>query len=214
MGEEVTIFIDGQKIRARKGEKLLWVALDNGIYIPHLCGVREEIHPPASCRLCFVEIEGLPEPVTSCTAPVADGMVVHTRSPRVDRLVRSAFELLLSNHDLDCRACPKNRRCKLQEVARQRKLKLRLTRLKPLLKNLPVDDSPAAFVYDPNKCVLCGRCVRLCHVRIGVGAIGFIHRGVDRRVGTFGEVPLAKSRCIQCGECVNVCPVGALAYKY
>lgn len=210
---KVTLTIDGKVITADEGEKLLWAALDNGIYIPHLCAIREEPEPAASCRLCFVEIEGYPRPVTACTEPVKEGMVVHTRSPRVDRLVRTAFELLLSAHRLDCARCPKNRACELQKIARERKLKLKTTRLGNFERNLPKDESHPLFTYDPDKCVLCGRCVWACRERAGVGALGFAYRGFERKVTTFENVPLAQSKCTGCGECVNLCPVGALFFK-
>lgn len=213
MNRKVTLTIDDREITAGEGEKLLWVALDNDIYIPHLCGLREADKPPASCRLCLVEIEGIGRPVTACTQPITDGMAVRTRTPQVDRLVANAFELLLSRHRLNCARCPANRTCELQRIARERRLKLRLTRLPALDHDLSCDDSPATFAYDPAWCVLCGRCVWVCHHRAGVGAIGFVRRGVERKVATFGEVPLAQSCCTQCGECVKACPTGALHWK-
>lgn len=213
MSRQVTITIDGQQVTATEGDKLLWVALDHGIYIPHLCGIREKEHPDASCRLCFVEVEGMPNPVTACTLPVKEGMVVRTRSERVDRLVRTAFELLLSNHRLGCAKCGKNGRCELQKIAKERGLKLKLTRMRSLLVEKPVDDSPEKFSYDPNRCVLCGRCVWADREKAKVGAIGFVRRGMDRRVATFREQPLADSPCIECLACVEACPVGALVVK-
>ncbi|MDN5293089.1 MAG: bidirectional [NiFe] hydrogenase diaphorase subunit [Eubacteriales bacterium] len=213
MSRQVTITIDGQQVTAAEGDKLLWVALDHGIYIPHLCGIREKEHPDASCRLCFVEVEGLPNPVTSCTLPVKEGMVVRTRSERVDRLVRTAFELLLSNHRLSCAKCGKNGRCELQKIAQERGLKLKLTRMRSLLVEKPVDDSPEKFYYDPNRCVLCGRCVWADREKAKIGAIGFVRRGMDRRVAAFWEQPLADSPCIECLACVEACPVGALVAK-
>ena len=211
---KVTITIDEQEYQVPEGEKLLWAALDCGVYIPHLCGIREKERPDASCRLCFVEVEGLRDPVTSCTLEVKDGMVVSTRTPRVDRLVQTAFELLLSNHKLRCGKCPKNRQCELQKISRERKLKLKLTRLRPLLtEEHMVDETPQSFIYDPNRCVLCGHCIWVDSKVVGVGAIGFINRGFVRKMGTFGDLPLAESPCTQCGECVKVCPVGALSFK-
>jgi len=213
MSRNVTITIDDRQITVPEGEKLLWAALDNGIYIPHLCGIREEKRPSASCRLCFVEIDGYLHPVTACTQKVKEGMVVRTRSKRIDKLVRTAFELLLSNHRLGCAKCAKNGSCELQKIAKERGLKLRLTRLRPLLQEIPEDDSPQSFKYDPGRCVLCGRCIYVDRHRVKVGAIGFVRRGMSRRVATFGETNLAESRCTQCGECVKACPVGALTFK-
>ncbi|MBE3588373.1 MAG: (2Fe-2S)-binding protein [Thermoanaerobacteraceae bacterium] len=208
----VTITIDGQTIQAREGEKLLRAALAKGIYIPNLCAMEGVEPPAAACRLCFVEVEGYPRPVTACTEPVREGMVVHTRSPRVDRLVATAFELLLSNHHLDCARCARNRSCELQKIARERRLPLRVKRLKKLDRHLPVDDSSPAIIYDPNKCVLCSRCVQACRQK-GEGILGFARRGFERKMTTFGDVPLGQAGCSGCGECAKVCPTGALVLK-
>ncbi len=213
MNRKVVIIIDGQKITAREGEKLLWVALENKVYIPHLCAVKEQERPTAGCRLCFVEIEGTCNPVTACTQPVKAGMTVKTRTPAVDRLVRTAFELLLSEHRLNCGECPKNGSCELQKIARERGLKLNLHRLKPLSKKVIIDDSPRSFAFDAGRCVLCGRCVWADHRIAGVGAIGFSRRGIHRRITTFADRELAQSPCTECGLCVEACPVGALYFK-
>ncbi len=210
---EVTITIDGKQIKARKGTMLLWAALDNGIYIPHLCAAREETEsPPASCRLCFVEVEGYPAPVTACTLPVAEGMVVNTSSERVNRLVAAGFELIMSNHRLDCKNCPANGNCELQRIAKARKLRLKPKNLPVLHRDLPVDDSAENIVYDPSKCVLCGRCIRACRNH-GQSVVGFARRGFERVVTTCGDVPLGESGCDSCGECVKACPVGAMSLK-
>lgn len=211
MAEKVTITIDGRTISAVAGDILLWTALDNGIYIPHLCAGREDNeHPAASCRLCFVEVEGRPVPAPACTVQVSEGLVVNTRSERVDGLVAAAFELLMSNHKLDCKNCPANGNCELQRIARERKLRLKPKNLPALERNLPVDDSVAGLVYDPNKCVLCGRCIRACR-RDGKAVLGFTRRGYDRLVTTFGDLPLAASGCNGCGACAGACPVGAFS---
>ncbi len=213
MSREVALTIDDRQVKAAEGERLLWAALDNGIYIPHLCDLREAERTVASCRLCFVEVEGLRGPVTSCTLAVSEGMVVKTRSPVVDRLVRTGFELLLSNHRLHCAKCAKNKHCELQKIARERGLKLKLTRLRLLLQDVSIDESARNFNYDAGKCVLCGRCIWADQEQVRVGAIGFIRRGIARKVATFEDGRLADSICTQCEACVKVCPVGALYLK-
>lgn len=213
MSSNITLTIDGREIIAPEGEKILWVALENGIYIPHLCAIKEEERPSAACRLCFVEVEGFKKPVTACTTAVREGMVVKTRSERVDRLVKTAFELILTDHRLNCKECPRNRSCELQKIAKERRLKLRVKRLESFEKEIYIDDSLDLFDYDRSRCVLCGKCVWVCHHVAKIGAIGFSHRGMKRKVTTFGENKLIDSPCTQCGLCVEVCPVGALTFK-
>jgi bidirectional [NiFe] hydrogenase diaphorase subunit len=210
---KVIVIIDGREIKTEAGRKLLWTALENGIYIPNLCALEAFERPPASCRLCFVQVEGREKPVTSCTLPAADGLTVQTRSPRVDRLVRTAYELLLSDHRLKCAACPANKACGLQKIARERGLKLRYGRFKHLGREWDVDDSPKTFSFDPSRCVLCGRCIQADQDVAKIGAIGFSRRGIDRAVTTFEDVPLSDSPCNECGLCVKACPVGALYFK-
>jgi formate dehydrogenase major subunit/NADH-quinone oxidoreductase subunit G len=211
--KEVSLTIDGKDIRANEDQMILWAALDNGIYIPNLCAVRERREPLGACRLCFVEVEGKAEPVTACTEPVREGMVVHTQGQTALRLAPTSAELLLASHPLDCGHCTKNRSCELQKIARRLGIKLKTNRFRRLQKNLPIDDSSPLFIYDPNKCVLCGRCVWVCRERLGIGAIGFTRRGFKRVVSTFQDRPLAESRCQQCGECVELCPVAGLTFR-
>ncbi len=209
----VTLTIDGKKITARAGEKLLWAARDNGIYIPSLCAIKDNPEPNASCRLCFVEVAGEKEPVTACTEEVSDGMVVNTRGEKALRLVRTGFELLMASHPVDCAHCAANGSCELQRIAKHLKASLKTKRFRRLLRELPVDDSNPLFSYDPNKCVLCGRCVRVCQQRRETAILGFAHRGFKRVVTTFGDEPIGADRCLECHECVEVCPTGALSFK-
>lgn len=210
--KSVTIIVEGKEVRARTEEKLLWAALDSGFYIPNLCAIRKANAQLASCRLCFVEIEGRTSPVTACTEPVRDGMVVHLNTPKVQRLRNSAFELLLSHHKLDCRNCIKNRNCELQSIASHLGLKLKLQKYRVIPRDIPIDSSHDLFTYDPNKCVLCGRCVWACREN-GTGVLDFAFRGIDTIVSTIAGVPLAESGCNSCLACVTVCPVGSLAAK-
>jgi bidirectional [NiFe] hydrogenase diaphorase subunit len=211
--KKVSLTIDGKRITAGEGEKLLWVALDNDIYIPNLCALRDNSEPAASCRLCFVEVEGREEPVSACTEPVTEGMVVNTRGEKALRLARSAFELIMASHPVDCAHCVRQGSCELQEIARHLKVSLKSKRLRRLLHELPVDDSNPLFIYDPNKCVLCGRCVWVCQRRLGIGIFGFAYRGFNRVVTTFAGEPIGETGCQECGDCVNACPTGALAFK-
>jgi len=211
--KEISFTIDGKKIKANEGENILFAAFKSGIYIPNLCANRERTEAAASCRLCFVEVEGEVEPVTACTEQVKEGMVVHTKSKFALRLARTAAELLLSNHPLDCSHCSKSRFCELLKIAKHLGIKVKANRFRRLERNLPIDESSSVFIYDPNKCVLCGKCVWVCQEQLGIGAIGFTRRGFKRVVSTYQDTPLAESRCTQCGECVKLCPVGALTFK-
>ncbi|OGN94750.1 MAG: ferredoxin [Chloroflexi bacterium RBG_13_51_18] len=208
----VNLTIDGKKIKARPGEKLLWAALDNGIYIPNLCAIKDKPEPNAACRLCWVEIEGNKEPVTACTIEVADGMVVNIRGQNALALARAGFELLMASHALDCAHCSANGVCELQKIAKTLKCSLKPRRLRLLLRDLSVDDSNPLFTLDPNKCVLCGRCVWECRKSKEKAVLGFAHRGFDRVLTTFGDEPI-EERCMNCSTCVEVCPTGALAFK-
>jgi bidirectional [NiFe] hydrogenase diaphorase subunit len=209
----VSLTINGKKIKARQGERLLWAALDNGIYIPNLCALRDASEPAASCRLCWVEVEGKSQPVTACTEIVEEGMVVNTRSPAALRLARTALELLLASNVVDCAHCPANGACELQKIAQYLGVKLKAKRFRKILRNLSIDSSSPLFTYDPNKCVLCGQCIWVCRQRLGISALGFAHRGFNRRVTTFADEPIAEARCEGCGDCVTACPTGALCFK-
>jgi len=209
----VSLTIDGKKVKAHEGEKVLWAALDNGIYVPNLCTLRDNSEPSAACRLCFVEVEGKKQPVPACTETIEQGMVVNTKGPGALRLARTALELLLASHPVDCAHCPSSGSCELQKVADYLGVKLKTRRFRKLLRELLVDSSSPVFIYDPNKCVLCGRCVWVCRERLGIGVLGFAHRGFERVVTTFGDGPIAESKCRDCGECVVACPTGALTFK-
>ncbi len=159
-----------------------------------------------------MEIEGRSAPITACTEPVSDGMVVHLNTPKVKRLRNTAFELLLSHHNLDCVNCAKNKNCGLQKTAAHLGLKLKPKRLRRIPRNLPVDSSHTLFTYDPNKCIY------------AANAFGFVnskvqaywtspYRGIDTVVSTFSGIPLAEAGCTSCLACVNVCPVGSLVVK-
>jgi formate dehydrogenase major subunit/NADH-quinone oxidoreductase subunit G len=208
----VTLTIDGKNISAPAGTKLLRAALDSDIYIPNLCAIEDKPEPNAACRLCWVEVEGEKKPVTACTVAVRDGMVVNTKGEKALALARAGFDLLMASHRLDCAHCPANGKCELQKIAKILKCSLKPRNLRLILKDLPVDDSNPLFSYDPNKCVLCGRCVWECLKYKEKAMLGFAHRGFDRIVTTFWDEPIG-DRCMKCGTCVKVCPTGALSFK-
>jgi len=207
------LFIDGKEIECDEGEVLLWVALDNGIYIPNLCAMREKTEPYGACRLCFVEVEGEDLPVSACTTKVKEGLVVSTRGKKAFRLSRTAFELILSNHPVDCAHCLKSGSCELQKIAKSLGVKLNTKRFRKFLRGLPIDETSPVFTYDPNKCVLCGKCVWWCQKRLDTRAIGFAYRGFQRWVTTFNDEPIGLSECKDRIELVEVCPVGAFVSK-
>jgi bidirectional [NiFe] hydrogenase diaphorase subunit len=209
----VTLTIDGKVVKARAGEKLLWAALENGIYIPNLCAIKDKPEPNAACRLCWVEVEGEEKPVTACTFEVSEGMMVNTKGEKALALARAGFELLMASHTLDCRHCPANGKCELQKIAKVLRCPLKPKGLREILRDLPVDDSNPLFRYDPNKCVLCGRCIWECRKHKETALLGFAHRGFDRVMTTFADEPIGKDRCLDCSACVEVCPTGALAFK-
>jgi predicted molibdopterin-dependent oxidoreductase YjgC len=207
----VSIIIDGQTVRVAPGATVLEAALANGIYIPHLCH-HPDLKPAGACRLCYVTVNG-GAPVLACRTRAQEGMVVQTRSPEIDEIRRGLVELLMVNHHGNCKGCLKSGRCALQAIiAKLRIDRKKLQQLRPAEEELPRDASNPFFVLDPNKCVLCGICVRTCEELVGLGAINFAGRGYRSRVAPLGARPLARSVCESCGECVERCPVAGLAY--
>jgi len=210
--DKITLTIDDLQITAGKGMTVLEAALENDIYIPHLC-YHPDLEPVGVCRLCMVEIEGRGLTI-SCRAPVEQGLVVKTESPEIDMVRRVAVELLIVNHHADCLACTENNQCELQRLAAYVGIRSeRLERLRRPEGTVPIDTSNPFFDRDPNKCVLCGICVRTCEELQGVSAIDFAFRGCNTTIGTFGSRPITESPCESCGECVIRCPVGALRPK-
>lgn len=207
--DKVTLTIDGLTVTVDRGKTVLEAALENGIYVPHLC-YYPDLSPVGVCRLCMVEIEGRRASV-ACMTPVEPGMVVATDSPEISLIRKVAAELLIVNHDADCLTCPKDADCRLQEVARYVGVtEERLSRLRPGDMTGPKDTSNPFFLRDPNRCVYCGICVRTCEEINGVAAIDFAFRGYDTAISTFGNKPILESTCESCGECVVRCPTGAL----
>jgi len=208
----VSFFLDGWEITAKEGDTVLAAALRQGFYIPHLC-YHPDLEPFGGCRVCTVEIEGRGLAI-ACKTPVTEGLRVRTETSEVEKVRRTAVELMIASHSAYCLACAKNGQCKLQDVANYVGIKAeRLGRLKPLAKKVPVDRSNPFFERDLSKCILCGICVRTCEEIVGVGAIDFAFRGFATKIATSKDRPIVESACVSCGECVARCPVGALVPK-
>ncbi|MBE0480938.1 MAG: formate dehydrogenase subunit alpha [Dehalococcoidia bacterium] len=209
----IALTINGKKVEAPAGVSVLEAALGAGVYIPTLCN-DPDLKPYGACRLCIVEIDGMRGLVTACTTKAVDGMVVHTETPKVNQSRLMTIELIMANHHGECLTCARNQACDLQTVARYIGIDDdHFKRMRKGTRVLPIDRSHPAFDRDPNKCILCAKCVRACHEVVCVGAIDLAYRGYDARVSTFGDKPISDSICKSCGECVDRCPTGALLPK-
>ena len=212
MKDEATIrlTIDGRDVEAPAGGSVLDAALEAGIYVPHLCH-HPDLPPYGVCRLCVVEIEGVEGLAASCVTPVAEGMVVRTQSDPIAGARRMAMELLLAGHPPECGTCRKYLNCELQSLKQYLGVEeLRITRRAKLL---PVNSANPLFDYDPNKCVLCGRCVRACWDMRGVGVLHYKRLGEEFHIYTSEGASPAESGCRFCGACAEVCPTGAIQDK-
>jgi formate dehydrogenase alpha subunit len=210
LDDTIKLTIDDEEVEAKKGMTVLEAADEAGFFIPTLCS-DPDLKPFGACRLCIVEIEGMPGLPTACTTPVAEGMVVHTETPEVERVRRLTVELIRTDHPTDCDACPKNQQCDLQMM--EAFLGITEARFHTIAKELPVDGSNPFFSLDRNYCILCGKCVRSCDEIRGVEALTFASSGYERHVATFDDGPMIDSNCVSCGECVDHCPVYALNPK-
>lgn len=206
-----TIQVNNKKIKAEKGETILSALNRNGIIIPTLCRMKD-FTPTGACRMCVVEVEGHDRLVTACSQPVGEWMKIKTHSPRVINARKTIVELLLSNHPDDCLYCDLNLKCELQRLAEElniRERRIRSRKIKPKL-----DQSGPAIVRELSKCILCGRCVRVCEEVITATSIDFINKGRLTHVGTAMDRDLNFSSCINCGQCLQVCPTAALHEKH
>ncbi|MBE0677908.1 MAG: (2Fe-2S)-binding protein [Bacteroidales bacterium] len=208
---QFTIEVNNKSIKAEKGETILSALNRNGIMIPTLCRMAE-FTPTGACRMCVVEVEGRDRLVTACSAPVEEWMKIQTHSPRVIKARKTIVELLLSNHPDDCLYCDRNLDCELQRLSDEmqvRERRIRGSKIKPRR-----DQSSPAIVRELSKCILCGRCLRVCEEVVTATSIDFIGRGRYTHVGPAMDRDFNFSSCIHCGQCVLVCPTGALHEKH
>ena len=207
--EKGFVLINGQNVAIGDERNLLELIRKSGIEIPTFC-YHSELSIYGACRLCLVDIEGRGLQA-SCSIKPEPGMKVKTATEEIREIRKISVELLLANHRVECPTCPQSSKCKLEELAR--KLGITDVRFKKAKLDHPIDFSSDSLVRDPNKCVLCGDCVRYCREIQSIGAIDFAHRGKYTVVTPAFNKEIGKVECVNCGQCAAVCPVGAITVK-
>ncbi len=206
-----TLFINGKECSYTNEPNLLEVIRNNGFNVPTFC-YRPDLTQYGACRMCVVEIEGRGIQ-SSCTMPPEPGLKIHTNTEKTRRIRKIVLELLLANHDRECTTCDKSGKCELQQYAQEYGIKdIRFAKKKPQ-EYLPIDNSNPSIVRDPNKCILCGACVRACSEFQGHSVLGFANRGSKTVVQPMAGKALGSVDCVFCGQCQAVCPTGALTIK-
>ncbi len=204
--------INGRKVSFERGMTILEAARRADIYIPTLC-YHPALEPFGSCRLCLVEVKGFARLIPACTTPLSEEMEITTESPRLRETRRAVVELMLLRHPFECLYCHANGRCELQKLVYY--LGIRRDAFPGREDHSPAprprDDSNPFFIRYPDKCVLCGRCVRVCESHAQYRAIDFLNRGIATEIQRPADFGVESSDCKFCGQCVAVCPVGALA---
>ncbi|RCX16025.1 NADPH-dependent glutamate synthase beta subunit-like oxidoreductase [Anaerobacterium chartisolvens] len=206
----IKLTIDGISVEAEKEMTVLQAALAAGIYIPHLCH-HPSLPDVGQCKLCVVEIADRDGVQTSCTTMAEDGMVIKTKTDRLNHMRTLSMELMLAAHPSECTSCPKYLKCELQTLIQY--LGVSDARLRKLSYNFPIETGNPLFVRDMNRCILCGRCVRACRTLRGAEAIDYKKDNEKVYIGTENGGLLADENCKFCCACVEVCPTGALRDK-
>lgn len=206
----IHLTIDGRELELEQPINLLEAAKLVGVTIPHLC-YSPCLSAFAGCRLCIVEIEGSRKLQTACSTLAKDGMVVHTDTERLRALRRDLLDLLISNHPMDCLTCSKVGCCELQELCYEYGVK-EPTYLGETT-HFAIDDKNPIMIRDQDKCIKCGKCVRVCNEIQVTGTYAFAGRGFTSTVTTAFDRPIDKEICRMCGQCISACPTGALMNK-
>ena len=208
--KKINLTIDGTPVTADEGTTIMQAADALGIHIPRLC-YHPDLSVSGSCRVCIVDVKGMGFFTASCSAQVSEGMEVETNSPEIRQARRDIIELLLDNHPKDCQTCDRDGNCELQNLAYSHGVRKRLFEGKR--KEFPIEDSSHSVIRTPEKCILCGRCVRVCSEIQGVNNLSRNGRGFTTQVGPAHLMNMDDSVCIQCGQCINVCPTAAFLEK-
>lgn len=211
MSDKKTLFIDGKEVEFTDEPNLLEVIRKAGMNVPTFC-YRPDLTSFGACRMCVVEVEGRGIQ-SSCTMPPEAGLKIHLNTEKTRRIRKTVLELLLANHDRNCLTCEKSGNCELQKYAEEYGIRNIRYPDKELEDYLPIDNSSPSIVRDPNKCILCGACVRACSEFQGHAVLGFANRGSKTLVQPMSGRPLGQVDCVNCGQCAAVCPTGALTIK-
>ena len=206
----VKVTIDGITVEVPSTYTVIEAADKAGVRIPRLC-YHPELSKEGACRVCMVEIEGARSLGAACVYPVADGMIVHTNTPKVRATRKGVVELLLANHPAECLTCQKNGNCELQTIAAD--LGIRELPYTGEKRKAEKDFTSPSLVRDPNKCITCGRCIRACAEFQGLDVYGYINRGFKTLVGPAFGLGLGEVNCSLCGQCAAVCPTAAICEK-
>ncbi|MCU0666471.1 MAG: NADH-dependent [FeFe] hydrogenase, group A6 [Candidatus Omnitrophica bacterium] len=202
--------INGIEVEVKEGTSILDAAKKVYIKIPTLCK-HPDLIASAACGICIVRIKGSAKMLRACCTPLEDKMDIITHDPEIVSIRRTVLELILSKHPNDCLKCGRNNNCELQKLAAD--FGIREEEFGNYLKDLPADDSTGTIMLEPQKCVLCGRCVQVCQDVQDVWALSFLDRGFNTRISPAGDIKLADSPCVRCGQCSAHCPTGAIVEK-
>ncbi|MBU0479009.1 [FeFe] hydrogenase, group A [bacterium] len=206
----LNITVNNTRLEVSENTTILDAARKIGIKIPTLCYL-DNLQSPGSCRMCVVEVEGAKALQPSCVTKVSEGMNIHTNTKKVRDARKIILELLLSDHPWECNTCDRNQSCELQKLADEYGIKE--VRFQSVRERMPLDESTPGIVRDPNKCILCRRCVSVCHEVQGVDTLAPRARGFDTIIAPGQGDTLEEAVCVQCGQCAAVCPVGAISEK-
>ncbi len=204
---KINLTIQGLAVTVNQGSTILEAALQAGVKIPTLC-YHPDLKPFGSCGLCICKQEGSAKILRACATPAAEGMKIITHDRELYTVRRSILELIMSTHPASCLTCIRNNKCELQNLCVEYGIKEQP--FEERIPKLPLDHSTKAIVFDPSKCIKCGRCVQVCQTLQGVYALDFMGRGDATMMAPAANLLLKDSPCIKCGQCITHCPVGAI----